>query len=194
MTLSVQRLWLPWLTSQGAGLGGYKVARRTGDVEEFVFEPIGKAVTAERGVGAGGGETLQGATATEYVMTSLTVVSRQLSCRKVGESRVEAMRAWEARDMVDAHLLCEVDASGSCTEVEKYVTLDSALAQLREETKRAVSWERQKRERAPAGGRLLQHGPHGPGWQLRGKNYNVESFCMNTVRRTISVQLLGRGP
>jgi hypothetical protein len=139
------------MTSQGAGLGGYKVARRTGDVEEFVFEPIGKAVTAERGVGAGGGETLQGATATEYVMTSLTVVSRQLSCRKVGESRVEAMRAWEARDMVDAHLLCEVDASGSCTEVEKYVTLDSALAQLREETKRAVSWERQKRERAPAG-------------------------------------------
>ena len=54
--------------------------------------------------------------------------------------------------MVDAHLLSEVDtSSGAIFELEKYVTLDSALAALRDETKKDVSWHRQKRLREPSG-------------------------------------------
>jgi hypothetical protein len=132
----------------GAGLGGYKVARRTGDVAEFAFVPIIEA--------SGSTKTTPGSAAdlhenTEYVMGTLSMVTRQVTCRKVGNSREEAMQAWEARDMVDAHLLCMVEPSGTWKELKNNVTLDSALAQLKQEMTRAVNWERQKRQRAVAG-------------------------------------------
>lgn len=131
----------------GAGLGGYKVARRTGDVAEFAFEPISEASSHSR--------TTLAITAdlhdVEYVMASLTAISRQVSCRKVGTSQQQAMRAWEARDKIDAHVLCVVEPSGSWKEIENNATLDSARDQLSDEVTRFVNWDRQKRQLSSAG-------------------------------------------
>lgn len=131
----------------GAGLGGYKVARRTGDVAEFAFVPI--LACGSRKTTPSSAADLHGSV--EYVMATLSMVTRQVSCRKVGNSQEEAMLAWEARNMVDAHLLCMVEPSGSWKELKNNVTLDSALDHLKQEMTRAVNWERQKRQRAVAG-------------------------------------------
>lgn len=61
------------------------------------------------------------------------------------------MQAWEARDTLDAHLLCMVEPSGTWMELENSAALDSVLDQLKQEMTRAVNWQRQKRQRAAAG-------------------------------------------
>ena len=65
----------------GAGLGGYKIARRTGEVEEFVFDPIGALPPPV---------TISARQATDYtfVLGSLTGFSRQLHFFEIGQSKV----------------------------------------------------------------------------------------------------------
>ena len=125
----------------GAGLGGYKVARRTGDVEEFGFEPIGDPQAK-----AAAGQTTEDE---QFVLASQTGLTRKLTVT-IFASREEADAAWAARDMMDAHLLSSVQA-GRSVDLEKYVTLDSTLEALRAETERGVNWEREKRLREPDG-------------------------------------------
>ena len=81
-----------------------KVARRTGDVEEFGFEPIGDPQAK-----ATAGQTTEDE---QFVLASQTGLTGKLTVT-IFASREEADAAWAARDMMDAHLLSSVQAGRS---------------------------------------------------------------------------------
>ena len=62
----------------GAGLGGYKVARRTGDVEEFAFDPIGQASYSAAAVAAAAAGGSQGKEVITQAIHQLPVIDRYI--------------------------------------------------------------------------------------------------------------------